>query len=97
MVGLIALELLLDKRPSRGIYCAIYIPSGNTMSSELGAPMDREEKVGELAGKMTHYNMFLAEAIFDLLAEKGILTGEEVKERIMKLKEEIPSSFRWMQ
>ncbi len=59
--------------------------------------MDREEKVGELAAKMTLYNMFLAEAIFDLLAEKGILTGEEVKERIMKLKEEIPSSFRWMQ
>jgi hypothetical protein len=59
--------------------------------------MDREEKVGELAAKMTLYNMFLAEAIFDLPAEKGILTGEEVKERIMKLKEEIPSSFRWMQ
>src|SRR5258708_7612040 len=35
MVGLIALELLLDKRPLKGVYCAIYIPSGNTMSSEL--------------------------------------------------------------
>ncbi len=67
------------------------------MSSELGAPMNREEKAGEFAAKMTLYNMFLAEAIFDLLAEKGILTGEEVKERIKKLKDEIPPSLRWMQ
>ena len=67
------------------------------MSSELGGAMDREEKVGALAAKMTLYNTFLAEAIFDLLAEKGILTNEEVKERIKKLKEEIPQSLRWMQ
>ena len=32
--------------------------------------------------------MFLVEAIFELLAEKGILTGEEVKERVEKLKSE---------
>jgi hypothetical protein len=59
--------------------------------------MDREKKAGEITEKMMLYNMFLAEAIFDLLAEKGILTGEEVKERIKKLKDEIPPSFRWMQ
>jgi hypothetical protein len=41
--------------------------------------------------------MFLAEAIFDLLAEKGILTGEEVKERMKRLKDEMPPSFRWIQ
>ena len=34
------------------------------------------------------YNMLLTEAIFDLLAEKGVLTGEEVKQRIEKLKQE---------
>jgi hypothetical protein len=59
--------------------------------------MDREKQAGDIREKMILYNMFLAEAMFDLLAEKGILTGEEVKERIKKLKDEIPSSFRWMQ
>ena len=34
------------------------------------------------------YNMLLTEAIFDLLAEKGVLTGEEAKTRIEKLKQE---------
>ncbi len=34
------------------------------------------------------YNMLLTEAIFDLLAEKGVLTREEVKARIEKLKNE---------
>jgi hypothetical protein len=59
--------------------------------------MSREKQAGKITEKMMLYNMFLAEAIFDLLAEKGILTGEEVKERIKKLKDEIPPSFRWMQ
>jgi hypothetical protein len=46
-------------------------------------------------GKMTatveqiaYYNMCLTEAIFELLAEKGIVTGSEVMERIKKLKSE---------
>jgi len=43
------------------------------------------------------YNMFLTEAIFELLAEKGILTGEQVKERIKKLKSETTLHFRWVQ
>lgn len=34
------------------------------------------------------YNMLLTEAIFELLADKGILTREDVKERIQKLKNE---------
>jgi hypothetical protein len=37
------------------------------------------------------------EAMLELLAEKGILTGEEVLERIKKLKSESPVQFRWMQ
>jgi len=32
--------------------------------------------------------MLLAEAIFELLAEKGILSGEGVLERVKKLKNE---------
>jgi hypothetical protein len=44
------------------------------------------------------YNMFLSKAvIFELLAEKGILTGEEVLKRIKKLKSEAPHQFRWVQ
>jgi hypothetical protein len=41
--------------------------------------------------------MFLTEALFELMAEKGILNGEEVKERIKKLKSEAPLQFRWLQ
>jgi len=42
-------------------------------------------------------NIFLTEAILKLLAERGILTGEEVLERVKKLKNETPLQFRWMQ
>ena len=41
--------------------------------------------------------MMLTEAIFELLAEKGILTGAEVKERVAKLKRETQLQFRWLQ
>jgi hypothetical protein len=41
--------------------------------------------------------MFLAEAILELLAERGILIGEEVLERVKKLKSESPVQFLWMQ
>ena len=47
--------------------------------------------------EVAYYNMFLTEAILELLAEKGILTGEEVLERVKKLKSESPVQFRWMQ
>ncbi len=49
---------------------------------------DRTGKVTATIQEIAHYNMLLTEAIFELLAEKGILTGEEVKERIKKLKAE---------
>ena len=35
--------------------------------------------------ELAYYNRFLTEAIFELLAERGILTGDEVKERVKKL------------
>jgi hypothetical protein len=41
--------------------------------------------------------MFLTQAIFELLAEKGVLTGQEVLERVKKLKSETPLHFRWVQ
>jgi len=59
--------------------------------------MRRDEKRGKLAAEITLYNMFLTEAILELLAERGILTGEEVKERVEKLKNKAPREYRWMQ
>jgi hypothetical protein len=46
---------------------------------------------------VAYYNMFLIEAVFELLSEKGILASEEVLERVKKLKRESPVQFRWMQ
>ncbi len=43
------------------------------------------------------YNMVLTEALFELLAEKGVLTGEEVKARIEKVKKETTVLHRWKQ
>jgi hypothetical protein len=42
-------------------------------------------------------NAFLIDAIFELLVEKGILTGEDVRDRVKKLKEEAPPHIRWLQ
>jgi hypothetical protein len=38
--------------------------------------------------ELAYYNMFMVEALFELLAEKGILNGVEVKERVKKLQSE---------
>ncbi len=62
--------------------------------------MEHDEKTGKVTAtiqEIARYNMFLTEAIFELLAEKGILTGEEVLERVKKLKSETPVRFRWLQ
>lgn len=40
------------------------------------------------AEEIAVYNMLLTEAIFELLADKGILTREDVTERVQKLKRE---------
>ena len=59
-----------------------------------------DDKIGRVIAKLQEinlYNMLLTEAIFELLAEKGILAGEEVLERIKKLKSETSPQFRWMQ
>lgn len=47
--------------------------------------------------EVAYYNMFLTETICELLAEKSILTGEEVKERVKKLKSKTQLQFRWVQ
>ena len=38
--------------------------------------------------------MLLVEAVVELLTEKGVLTGEEVKERVKKLKAETTLNIR---
>jgi hypothetical protein len=62
--------------------------------------MEQDDKTGKVTAtiqEVAHYNMLLTEAIFELLAEKGILTGVEVKERVQKLKRETKLQFRWLQ
>ncbi len=62
--------------------------------------MEQEDKTGKVTAtlqEVAYYNMFLTEAIFELLAEKGILTGEEVKERVKKLKSETRLQVNWLQ
>jgi hypothetical protein len=58
---------------------------------------DKTGKVTTTIQEVAYYNMFLTEAIFELLAEKGVLTGEEVLERVKKLKSETPLRLRWVQ
>ena len=64
------------------------------------AAMEQDDKTGKVTAtieEIARYNMVLTEAIFELLAEKGILTGVEVKERVEKLKKETKLQFRWLQ
>jgi hypothetical protein len=51
----------------------------------------RDKKRGNMTAtveQIAYYNMCLTEALFEVLAEKGIVTGSEVMERIKKLKSE---------
>jgi hypothetical protein len=47
--------------------------------------------------EVVRYNMVLTEAIFELLAEKDVLSGEEVMERVKRLQEEAKLTFRRLQ
>ena len=55
------------------------------------------DKVTASAKELASYSVLLSEAIFELLAEKGLITGEEVKERIQKFKTATMINFRWLQ
>ena len=69
-------------------------PQGNNSAKE-GQPMEfKDGNVTASLEEIVQYNMLLTEAIFELLAEKDILTGAEVKERIQKLKVEATLNFR---
>lgn len=55
------------------------------------------QKVKASVETMAYYNMILTGAIFQLLEEKGLLTREQVKERMDQLKAETKSSFQMIQ
>ena len=46
---------------------------------------------------MAYDNMIFTEAIFQLLEEKGLLTRQQVKERMEQLKAETKLSFQMIQ
>ena len=59
--------------------------------------MNQDDKTGEVTTsieELTVYNMLLSEAIYELLADKGIVTKGEVTERIKKLKTETKINLR---
>jgi hypothetical protein len=53
----------------------------------------KDENVTASIDEITRYNMLLTEAIFELLAEKNILSGAEVLERVKKLQTETQLNF----
>jgi len=89
---------LLDRKEVWGVYCDLHIPESYCKSSGTqGVMMGQNVKTGKVTAtlqEISYSNMFLVEAIFELLAEGGILTGEEVLERIKKLKSETRLQFR---
>ncbi len=62
--------------------------------------MEEDPKTGRVTTnieELAYYNMFLVEALCESLAEKGILNGVEVKERVKKLMAESKLNFPRMQ
>jgi hypothetical protein len=57
----------------------------------------KEGKVTASVEELATYNMLLTEAIYELLADKGIVSKEEVMERVRKLKAETTVNLRRVQ
>ena len=57
----------------------------------------KEGKVTASVEELAQYNMILTEAIYELLADKGIVSKEEVVDRVRKLKAETTVNFRRVQ
>ena len=59
--------------------------------------MENDAKTGEVTTSIEElavYNMLLTEAIYELLADKGIVTRAQVTERIKKLKSKTKVNLR---
>jgi hypothetical protein len=73
----------------------LHDPASTGFRREVG--MDQNDKTGEVTTSIEElalYNMLLSEAVYELLAEKGILTKGEVTERIKKLKTKTKINLR---
>jgi hypothetical protein len=57
----------------------------------------KEGRVTASVEEITTYNMLLTEAIYEVLADMGIVSKEEVMERVRKPKEETTVHFRRVQ
>lgn len=59
--------------------------------------MKEDPKTGRLSAsfeELALYNMLLVESLVELLVEKGVLDGDEIKERTKKLKNETSLQFQ---
>ena len=66
--------------------------------TEKGSNVDTKEgKVTASVEEIADYNMLFTEALYELLADKGIVSKEEVVERVRKLKTETTVNFRRVQ
>ena len=64
-----------------GIFCQVHSSGALMNQKKTDDPM-------QFFQKATTYNSLLIEAMFEILAEKNVLTGEEVLERIKKLRDD---------
>jgi hypothetical protein len=63
----------------------------------MEAVMDQSDKTGEMTTSVEElviYNMLLSEALFEILADKSLITRGEVTERIKKLRSETKVNLR---
>ncbi len=49
---------------------------------------DEDGRISASIDELAVYNMLLVEAVVELLAEKGVLAGQEVRDRVKKLRAE---------
>jgi hypothetical protein len=64
---------------------------------EIPSMDTKEGKVTASVEEIASYNLVLTEAIYELLADKGFISKEEVLERVQKLKSETTINFRRVQ
>jgi hypothetical protein len=93
--------MILDNCEAEMFTGAIHILWGYTMSRiKKDGKIEGDPKLRKVVASLQEVllcNAFMVDAMFELLVEKGILTGEEVRDRVKQLKEEAPPHVRWLQ
>jgi hypothetical protein len=62
--------------------------------------MKSDAKTGQVTAttdEIAMYNMLLTEAIFEILTDKGLITGKEILDRVEKLEGETTLNFNRLQ